>query len=799
MNSLLVSRRTSTFLALVGAILISAGVASAQDIATLNSELAALEGQVGAAESNPKTAMSMIERLDKAEALFSKLANDPKIDRGSLMSAYNRLDSMLTRLYNTYRKRKDDCISRISVGGDCDYTESEQLALRAVYPLSWLKFQAASSLYSEDANQARRLLNQAIDGFTESTLVLFDPNLVRENLLGRAYCLRELGKYNKADYEKALKDFQTILKDGPKTQQYKAAQQGVATTLAAMGRMQDAEKMTGRMQEQGGASQPGMVMLRLQSIFKAAKSTPDAAKRQQYYDEALQFIKQQENDKQRWPVAVASVAREVPNPVAIYGNRNDGFTNLLLAEVLLAKKDKMGAASHFLKAARSGKYPKGYRLAAGIYEGSGRMDLVEQVVGEMARGGAGVDAQWAAFMRFSLPRTQWRRGGMKNAQLEEKWAAAAKDYLKAYPKGQYAAEVRFFLADRLQRQGQYADAAAEFDQVAGSAYWNFLGRFRAAQANYLALVGAGDSKDVKIDTAALRSRAIDGLRAAIKLAPAAESSTPAQRTMIRDTQGSAIYMLAGLLQRDEKADPKELLAMLAGYEDRYPNMKTRFNDITEWRIKAQDQLGQYAEIERELRSIVERNKGNMAASEFIKILGLELWRSGQMKQARGNEKGFKANAKLTAVAYSYFDDMVAQGKIPAKNLTGTLSILGQAYLADDQVDRAAAIFDQVRKADAASPDANAGLARIAQKRKQWKDAVELWTTVESVAAESDDLWYEAQYNVALIYLEQGKLQDACNKLAVTRAEHPTLGTPEMKARWDALQRKHCLDGRRAGR
>ena len=88
--------------------------------------------------------------------------------------------------------------------------------------------------------------------------------------------------------------------------------------------------------------------------------------------------------------------------------------------------------------------------------------------------------------------------------------------------------------------------------------------------------------------------------------------------------------------------------------------------------------------------------------------------------------------------------MVSEGKIPAKNLTGTLSILGQAYLAMDEVDKAQAIFSQVAAADAASPDANAGLARIAQEKKDYKDAIDLWSRVESVAAESDPLILRSQ-------------------------------------------------------
>src|SRR5271155_4279022 len=118
--------------------------------------------------------------------------------------------------------------------------------------------------------------------------------------------------------------------------------------------------------------------------------------------------------------------------------------------------------------------------------------------------------------------------------------------------------------------------------------------------------------------------------------------------------------------------------------------------------------------------------------------------------------------------------MVKEGKIPAKNLTGTLSLLGDAYLAMDQTDRAEAVFNQVVRADQGSPDANAGLARIAQTRKDYKDALDLWTRVESVAAESDPLFYEAKYQQAQIFADEGNAASACSKLTETRHEHPNL-------------------------
>ena len=156
----------------------------------------------------------MVEKLDNAEKTFAQLSSSPKVNKAELQPAFDRLESMLSRLHETYAKKKDDCIEQIDNGGQCDYTVPEQVALAAAYPLAWLRFQGASTVYTDQPERAKKLLNQAIDDFTQSSLAMPDPNLVRENVLGRAYCERELGKYDKTEYAKAIEDFKQIMSEG---------------------------------------------------------------------------------------------------------------------------------------------------------------------------------------------------------------------------------------------------------------------------------------------------------------------------------------------------------------------------------------------------------------------------------------------------------------------------------------------------------------------------------------------------------------------------------------------------------
>lgn len=804
MKPFLSTRRVAAALITIVALAMMPSRAGAQSLSALNGELSRLAERVSAATSGSsyEQANEVVGQLDKAENDFARIAEGGKADKGSLLETYERLESMLSRMYNTFKQRKEDCLAHVETQ-QCDYDDAEQTSLRALYPLSWLRYQG-SFLYANEPSVARRLLNQAIEGFTESTLVIVAPELIRENLLGRAFCERELGKFDRSEYEKAIADFKQVMKDGSGTRQYRAAQQGLATTYAAMGRMDEAARMSKQLASNAsGSNREGMEMLRLQDLLRAEASTSDPAKRAEYHREALDFMRAKQNDRDSWAIVLAAVARNVRDPIAEFGHSDDPFENWLLANVLYSKKQHGEAAKYFIKAARSGHYPKAYKFAADIYSAEGRNDQVLALLDEISKQPGNPDAQWATYMRFKLAHYEWQKGGGKNTQLEQHWVEGARDYLKKYPHGQYAYECHFRLGEIEQRDKNYLQAAQDYSQVGNNPDYELHAKFNAAECYYLALVEAvnaqrakdhkqGAQSTAEIEHLKMETKA--ALQAAIAMGPEVERRAPAERAGLHDLRGRAIYMLASLLEREHKIDYAQVAKITAGYETQYPRMKERFNEIAEWRIQALDQLGRYDELQRDVQALVDRNRTDVGANDLMKGIGLDFWKHAALKRAAGDNTGAEADTRLTAIAYSYFEDQVQAGRMPAKNLTGTLSILGKAYIANNNVPKAEEIFNQVVKADPGSPDANAGLARIAQAKGNLKDALELWTRVESVAAESDDVWYEAKYDIANIYVQQGNINAACNKLAVTRSEHPSLGTPQMKAQWDAMQRKYCLKG-----
>ena len=791
------SHRLLVMLTAFFALAFTAGIAAAQSASQLSDELSSLSGQMSSAESNQSTADQVINRLDTAEADFAKLTSSGRVDKGSLIPIYHQLDEMLDRMQTAWSKKKDDCITTIDNGGQCDYDTPEQYALRAAYPLAWLRFTAATTLFDDNAEQSKKLLNESIDGFTNSMLAMPDPNLIRENTLGRAYCERELGKFDPKEYANAIADFKKIMDDGPGTQQYNAARQGLSTTYAKMGNAEEAAKM---MPTEGGAhAGSGQFMLELQTLFSAERASSDPGKKASYHKQIIDLMKSKQNDKEGWAVDVAAASKFPNNVVEEFGNSSDPFEKWLLAAVLLSRKDEPGAAKYYAEACDSGQYPKACRFAAEIYQREKRYDLVEAMLTKIAAGGGG-EASQAVFLKYSLSHNRWVQSGQKDAALEDQWVKDGQEYLQKDPNGDHAAEIEVAMADRLQRQGNLVEAAEMYSRVKGDPEFTFTAKFKAAECYYKQLVGAGaaakDNKGPKVDTDQLRKLALDNLNESIKMGPEAEraANNPTAKRAVREIRGEATYMLASILEEDQDhVDYAQVAPLLVGYESNYPMMSNKFQDVVDWRITALDHLGRYDEVNTDVAALVERSMSDSAKQDFVKGLGIEFWKNAQAAKDNNDDKTYLANAKLTATAYKGFAEMAASGKIPVKNLTGTLSIYAQALQATGNDEDADKVFEEVVKADPASPDANAGLARRAQAKGDMKEANERWTAVENTAAESDPLWYEAKYQLAVIYDKQGNVSGACSKLAQTRAEHPTLGSDDMKVRWDKLQRKLCLD------
>ncbi len=205
-------------------------------------------------------------------------------------------------------------------------------------------------------------------------------------------------------------------------------------------------------------------------------------------------------------------------------------------------------------------------------------------------------------------------------------------------------------------------------------------------------------------------------------------------------RGRSTYMLATMLEAQPHKDNVEIARLLDGFEYRLSVDERAISmRSTQWRLLA---LG----ANRSVCAGGGRNRPADGAgtppapsSDYIKTLGLELWKQAKARKESGDQQARSPTPGSPRCSTCSSSSRSQDGKMNAKSLTGTLSILAQAYVMMNDSARARTIFEQVVKAAPSSPDANAGLARLAQAGKDYREASDLWTRVESEAAESDDL------------------------------------------------------------
>src|ERR1700758_4669582 len=116
MRKLKASGRVVVGFLVTATLLASVGIASAQSLSSLNHRLDEIQPQVSAGMTDPTAAGGAIDRLDQAEADFAQIVEGGRNDREELISTYDRLESMLNRMYSTYEKKKNACVEAIDQG-----------------------------------------------------------------------------------------------------------------------------------------------------------------------------------------------------------------------------------------------------------------------------------------------------------------------------------------------------------------------------------------------------------------------------------------------------------------------------------------------------------------------------------------------------------------------------------------------------------------------------------------------------------------------------------------------------------
>ena len=357
--------------------------AGSQGLGEFVEHLTAMESRMNQALGNPRVAGDVISELDADEGTFAHFTAVSGESRAELLDAYHLLDRMLGQIYETYRRKHDECLTAMGNGVECDYNTLEILELRALYPPSWLRFHGSKMFTSPEAR--RRILKDAMAGFTQSALVIVSPEMIRENLLGRAYCERDLGQFERSQYTKAIADFREVMKAGPGSAQYRAAQQGLATTYAAMGHVDEAAAITSHLSmstvgcgEARRRDVPPAELFQRRRKPPIRGGVPSCIARRSACCAAITAAA----GSGRWPwppwFTTYPIRKRNSAPPSIPSSSTCWPKCWSRPIIRVRPRNITGLP-------RSGQYPQGYKYAIDIYYNEGKLDLIDAPLEELAR------------------------------------------------------------------------------------------------------------------------------------------------------------------------------------------------------------------------------------------------------------------------------------------------------------------------------------------------------------------------------------------------------------------------------
>ena len=605
-----------------------------------------------------------------AEAAFPALERDLAAATDSLQ---DRLDAM-----------REDVIDR---DGDLEalyespaWRESEIASLVLAYHLAWVRYQGAQ--LTSDATRKKALLRSAAQGFGQFTVVSEVPEIYAESLYGRGLAFMDLGQYRDA-----IADLQAA-SELPKTRTKAKAALAEAKRRAAGGKPVTAPT-------------PEEQLARLRTLVEAAARDPEKGAA------ATELARGLAAQGGEWPGKVRGVVTDTLGgdpPKSSYGLA-------LLGQLAVdARRCQdlpalVQAGADVRDAGRARWRPELLFLTAACVLNAGKAAEAARLLGDLeTEFPKSPRAEEASYYRARALDTARHDDPALGGAYEQ----ALRRYLDRFPKSTRATEIRFLLAERLREEGKCAEAAPLYAQVTEGELAP-----RARLATLECRVGA-----LPPDDAAARARLQQELAAFVADPPKGADER---------TRAKATLLAALLAARAKPPDDAAIVALLAGYERRFPEEKEWHQSALRARLEARVRAGETGDAEADLQALLADAKDDPEARSLAAQLGRDL-----MERA-GSEPG------AAALARQIWEALAADGTNVQDRVT-----LGELELESGDAAAARATFEAVLVGHPDSAQARRGLARAAAAVGDRDASMAAWREVVEHSKPGGTAWYEAR-------------------------------------------------------
>jgi hypothetical protein len=695
--------------------------------------LVALAGAAGAEslaqlEQRSKAFYALLERGDRARAA----AEFPDLERalaGTLADLKDQLDRMREEV--TDRDGDLEALYRSP-----RWREPEIASLVVTYHLAWVRYQGAQLV----ADKARRqqLLREAAQGFTQFLLVDAVPEIYAESLYGRGLAFLDLG-----EIKNAIEDLEAAAAD-PRT---------AAKARAALAEAR--RRASG--QKEPAADNPEALLVRLGDLVSAAAAGDLAAEK-----DATALARGLAARGGPWPGRVeqriaASLGDGKPAGV------RSSYGLWLLAQLAVdrgrcADVAPLAEASGGVHdAGRARHRPELLFLDAGCRLNAGRAreaaDEFATLLREFPDAPRAREAAYYRFRALDVARTA-------DPGLESTYEDALSTYLARWPRADGAAEARFLLAELERARGDCPRAERDYAQVGGGAF--------ATRAR----LGVLECRVARLDAApaAERTEVLAALRAFIENTPARGPDAAA---------AARATLLAALVAAKAKPpDSATVVALLDGFETRFPDARALAPSALELRLRARIATGDLAAAAPDLDAYLAAADGGDTTRRTLALLGRDLAGRAQ----GGGEMGTLA----TAMARKVYARLVRDRGEVADRLT-----LADLTLRAGDARGARRLYEAVLADAPGSLEALRGAARAADAAGDHEAALAYWRRVVDASATGGTSWYEARLAQATLLAADGRRAQACALIRGSRGRATSAGADVLEARLQAMEPEVC--------
>ncbi len=736
-----------------------------------------------------------VERLGKLALAFisvsdrTSYAGGESRERDALSSTSQAITTPLDDIYDRNSANLERLAKQVmDEDGDLEalyetqpFKEAQAVASQSLYFLNWLHYYGARL---HDGAQRKALLEKAQRGFSEFAVGDRRTELLIESLLGRGLCHLELG-----NTEFAVHDLKAVADDAQASPERRAkARLALLDAHVRAGNVSDALRLSEQLLGSGERAADNVVrFLRIRALLDGVKksSGPDA---ERYRQQALGLMDQLRRAGPGWEEKVAALAQtSIENPEQWADNATNPFARWEVAKMLVQKGDYKPALpllESFVTSndteMRRHRGEAQYFLGLAKFQAGLHQEAADQLDAALQEGNPSYGAD-ACYMRFKAVEAVAAKN--PTAETGAQYERAVRDYLSRYPTHKSAFEAQFRLGELLQTQRRFAEAVQVYAKVQGDPGFELRAQFATLQCDF-ELLQAADPRAAGTARAALLKSIGAGLQAFDTQAAAYEKRKAAADPLpLGQMRAKVAVMQAVYVALQPERNDQAVVDALAGFEKQYPEQTELVPQVARLRLGAYQHLGRFADAEAEVQAHGPLLLANLGVPG-IEELAVGFVREGARRDGKGDAT---ANQAAQQVALHLYEQLVAESEGSGKaKLT-----LARLYENTGDLKKAGALYADALHANANSPAALRGVARIAEAEQRLADAIGYWQQLAKTVRAGDAPWYEANYEAARLTHAMGKTNESCAQLEQLKPAMPGLSDAGLRKQLDELYKQVC--------